>query len=470
MEELETRQLLSGSLYKVEMYTSSRPGGAQMLTLQSGVQDPVDSAHWVASEYKEKPDGVAIEDFIKSLVTGTITGTVIVGDPPAEAPVAFDFQTASTVYGDSPLLLQVSGDDASGYGATVAVDDYFNYESSDSHSYGNVEWAFGVWPAGHVGVEATDDQASENAQDQAQFSINANGDCGQYAYFTLGGSAVFGGTDPANLTTPDADYTIAGNVTETSPGSGIFRAPFGFYGAQISVVPVNDSAEEVTEDVQLTLIADPFAADNCPAYADPASNPTTQPSTASNVLRDLRVSSNVLEIPYDTLDDIIGRLGSEVWNQRQQAQGELTDFLTQYPYPAVEAHANAKAAATNNEETIGRVSVAIQTAAARPRLSIYGNGASYSFVPSNTGATEQFQIEVSPPYFPILAVKQSGTISVGSGATVDLLPTYVGTGTVTVTVRRIQLIHDDNTGTDTWTLEAGTEYSVTFLVATAEQA
>jgi hypothetical protein len=80
---------------------------------------------------------------------------------------------------------------------------------------------------------------------------------------------------------------------------------------------------------------------------------------------------------------------------------------------------------------------------------------------------EQFQIEVSPPYVPILTVKQSGAVAIGSGATVDLIPTYAGTGTVTITVRRMQLIHDDNTGADIWTLESGSDYSISFEVVTA---
>jgi hypothetical protein len=468
MEELEVRQLLSGTLFKVDMSlgSGSRDGAAQMLTLQDGVQDPVDPTFWTASEYKEKPDGMSIDDFIKSLVTGTITGTVIVGDPPAQAPVAFDFQTASTVYGDSPIWLNgIGGDDANGYSGFVAVDDYFNYESPEGHSYGNNEWSFNFTPAGRVSVEAVDDQASEDAQDQAQFLITPNGNCGSYAYFTLGGSAIFGGTDPANLTTPDADYTISGDVTEISPG--VYKTPFGWYGASVSVVPVNDSAVEGAEDVQLTLVADPESQGHCPAYADPAGNAATQPSTASSVVSDLRVTSNIQLIPYDTLDEIIERTGSDNWDQRQQASLELTTFLTQYPYPAVEDHATAKAAATNNEETISRVNVALNTAATRPRLSIYGNGPSYSFVPANTGPNEQFQIEVTAPYTPVLTVKQSGAIAIGSGATVDLIPTYAGIGTVTITVRRMQLIHDDNTGADIWTLETGTDYSISFEVVTA---
>jgi hypothetical protein len=317
----------------------------------------------------------------------------------------------------------------------------------------------------NVWVEATDDSASEDGRDPATFTIHREGGGGELAvYYTLGGNATLGVVDDEDGTiTPDeADY-VAGTPES---GGNYFKVviPSGQNAITVSVVPLNDSQnDEGTETITLTLASDqrpggPFY--NAPGNAGPAA--------ADAGLKNLKVSTNLLQIPYETLDDIIARLGSEVYNVREAASGELTTFFVRYP--GTEGYATAKATATNDEEVMNRVALSVDAAAAKPRLRVLGNGNSYSFVPMNTGASIQFRVQVSPPYLPLLQVKQSGPIVVGSGTTIDLIPTYAGTGTVTVAVQIMRLIHDDDNGTDTWMVDSSGAYSITFFVGVQEQA
>jgi hypothetical protein len=437
-----------------------------MLHLQDGVADANDPAFFTASQYEEKPDGMSIEDFMKSLVSGTITGTVWVGEPAVETPVSFAFpQRVSTTAGDAPLFLnQVSGDDTNGYTGSIAVDDYFDYHDSNIYSYGNQEWTIALQPAGRISIAATDDQASEDNADAATFTITPTGSAGAYALFTVSGTAICGGT-LYDETDPNADYVIYG--AEAMPDEpGKFKAYFNPNSgvAEVNVIPLNDDRVEDTEDIQLTLVADEPPTGACPAYADPTTNADAQPAAASNTLKDLRVTSNSQQIPYAALDDIIGRLGSETPGARQQASDELVAFLVHYPYSTVEDYATAKADATGDPDVRGRAITALGNAASTPRLRIYGNGSSLSFVPVSTGADAKFQVQVSPPYLPLLTVNQSGILSFGSEQTVDLTPTNSGAGMVTVTVSCLELIHDDNTNIDVWAPVSGSEYSVSFFV------
>jgi hypothetical protein len=307
-----------------------------MLNLQDGVTDSGDPSIIVTSQFEEKPDEMSITDFIQSLVSGTITGSVWVGDPAVETPIAFSFpQRASTTAGDAPIVIRnVGGDDTYGYTAGIAVDDYFDYEDSNTHSYGSDEWTIALQPAGHISIAATDDQASENSADWASFTITPTGSAGAYALFTVSGTAICGGTLYGELTDPDADYVIDG--AEAMPGEpGKFKAYFNSYSqvAQVNIIPLNDADVEGAQDVQLTLAADEPPLGTCPAYAAPPLNGPGLPAAAAANLVDLVAGPPTDPNPPSAalMDQAVTDLNDEDPQTRDLANAFLSQSLADHP-------------------------------------------------------------------------------------------------------------------------------------------
>jgi len=343
MEDLECRQLLSGgTFWKVTLNTpTTRPGGDTMLSLKDGARTYEGSSTFATTVYEEKPDGMSGEDFIKSLVSGTIHGTVWVGDPAVETPVSFSFpQEASTTQGDAPVYIQMSGDDTSGYSGYLFVDDDFYYEDPSGHSYNNAEWSFSIEPAPRVSVEAVAEgyQGSEDGRAPAAFVFHRDGApvWAPYVIFTVGGSATVATLDEnGNVTNPEvADYVLDGATpVEGSPGT--FKAEFGGYPDRyVYIDPLNDSKVEGSEDVQLTIVADDtVGAGMLPAYADPAGNGAGQPVNADAGITDL-ITSSVFEAgqpSYAEIDDWIMDMGSDNFSTRETATDLLNTAYQAYP-------------------------------------------------------------------------------------------------------------------------------------------
>jgi len=348
MEDLEIRQLLSGALYRVTLVTNSqRPNATTMLTLDHGVTDPNDPTLQVASIYEEKPDGMSGTDFLESLVHGTITGTIWVGDPAVETPVSFQFpQAASDVQGDAPIYIQISGDDETGFGGNLFVDDDYAYEDPSGHSYNNGEWSFQMTPAPRVGVTADDDQASEDGRDPATFTFTQTRNA-PYAVFTVGGSATVATFDEeGNITNADvADYVLDSAAVPVAGSPGKYKVYFnGFSERQVGITPLNDSKVEGSEDVQFTLVADDTGEAGLPAaYADPAGNGPTLPGHAAAPIVDLVAGPGTdANAPSNaTLDAYLNDLAtSDDYDTREAARTFLRNAYASHP--AIEPHLDEK--------------------------------------------------------------------------------------------------------------------------------
>jgi hypothetical protein len=199
------------------------------------------------------------------------------------------------------------------------------------------------------GSEATDASASEDNQDPGQFEIHLTRPAASnlYVFYQLSGTATHGTMDGSTgaVTPADADY-LGGDPDPNNPGRFQAFIPAGGSAAFIDIAPLNDAEnDEGTETITLTLLADPSP--DGPFYFAPGD---AGPAAANVPLQNLRITSNLLEVPYSTLDDILARLGAETNAEREQAQGELIVFLTQYPYTSVEQYCSDKAEATGGSE------------------------------------------------------------------------------------------------------------------------
>jgi hypothetical protein len=195
------------------------------------------------------------EEFIKSLVSGTISGTY--DHTGTMTPFSFQFGGDAASDGSKPILFTTALNEDGSVWGSVRVCDSFNTDDEDGqpHEFTCEEWEFTATPVPEVTVEQVQNGSEDDCQ-EAQVKFTRSGaptGSPVTVYFTLSGSAV---RDDGSATDPDYGGLTPAYVN--AQGQPVFSAEIasGQTSVTVGFTPMNDALVEGNETIQVAL-ADP---------------------------------------------------------------------------------------------------------------------------------------------------------------------------------------------------------------------